>query len=178
MSPTAGAASPAGSIDAVAAQELLDQGETIILAVKPSAWMAVLNSWPVLVVAALVACGAAVAGRVIAGNVHTHFIYLACIGVACVRFMIACGNWMGCLYILTSRRVLSVRGLTKVVIDECPLGRISATRLSATTGERMLSLASLLFEGASGGVMETSWPCLAKAAEVQQAVEQAIRRVR
>ena len=136
MSPTADAASATSPIEAARAQELLREGETIILIVKPSVWMPLLSSWPVLVVATLVACVAIVAERVIAGEVHARVVFLACVAVACVRLMVACGHWMGCLFVLTSRRVLSVRGLTKVVIDECPLTRISAARLSASTGER------------------------------------------
>lgn len=175
MTPTADAAPAAGSVKTANAQELLHEGETIILAVKPSAWMPVLSSCPVLLVAVLVACGAIVADHMAVG-VPAHMVLLACVAVACVRLMIACGHWMGCLYVLTSRRVLSIEGLTRVVIDECPLSRISAARLSATTGERMLSLASLLFENASGEPMETTWPCLANPAEVQEAVNQAIRQ--
>ena len=176
MSPSADAASPAIVIDAAAAEKLLKEGETIILAVKPSAWLPLLSSLPVLAVSSLVACVALAADGMTAADGYARFIYLACVAVACVRMMVACGHWMGCLYILTSRRVLSVRGLTKVVIDECPLERIAGTQLSANAGERMLAVATLLFQSHSGAVMETNWPCLANPADVQEAVEQAIRR--
>ena len=176
MSPSADAASPSVVVAAAAAENLLKEGETIILAVKPSVWLPLLSSFPVLAVAALIACVALATERMTAGDSYARFIYLACVGVACVRMMVACGHWMGCLYVLTSRRVLSIRGLTKVVIDECPLERIAGTQLSANTGERVFAVATLLFQGRSGAVMETTWPSLANPSDVQQAVDQAIGR--
>ncbi len=48
--------------------ELLDDGEAIILAVKPSGWFVVLTSWPVLVSCAGVAAAAGLWPRLFGGN--------------------------------------------------------------------------------------------------------------
>ncbi len=54
MTPVADSANPPAQMDAAAAEELLDGGEVILLATRPSGWFVLLTSCPVLVVAGLV----------------------------------------------------------------------------------------------------------------------------
>lgn len=57
MTPSADSASAPARIKTIAPEALglLDDGELILLAVKPSGWFLLLSSWPVLVAAAAVA---------------------------------------------------------------------------------------------------------------------------
>ena len=46
MSPEAEPASPVAAAQEAIPQSLLEDGETIILAIKPSPWWVILNAWP------------------------------------------------------------------------------------------------------------------------------------
>jgi len=178
MTPSADSASPSARLESVAAERLLDDGELILLAIKPSGWFVLLVSWPVLVPAALLVAAAWVLNRFFPAEVPGQVICLLCLAGACGRLVIACAQWVGHLYLLTNRRVLRVRGMARVHIDECPLRRIHKTLLSAAVGERLLGLGTLMFEDAEGRTLETVWACLSQPGEVRDAVEAAIRRAR
>ena len=57
MSPEAEPASPIAAAQQAVPQSLLQDGEVILLAVKPSPWWVVLHAWPVLAVLGLVGLG-------------------------------------------------------------------------------------------------------------------------
>jgi hypothetical protein len=146
----------------------------ILLAIKPSGWFVLLTSWPVLVVAATVAAAAMLAGGLLAFDLPDRTICLFCLGAALLRVLFACAQWVGNLYLLTSRRVLNLSGVARVSIEQCPLDRIGQTRLTASAGESLLALASLVFQDRHGEALVPAWVCLSQPLEVKQAVDQAI----
>jgi uncharacterized membrane protein YdbT with pleckstrin-like domain len=83
---------------------------------------------------------------------------------------------MGRLYVLTNYRIMRVRGVLRVDAFQCPLRRIRGTVLTATFTERMLGLGSLFFEVADEQPAAAAWTYISRPAEIQETVNQAIRR--
>ena len=176
MSPTADSASPPAQISTVAAEELLDGGEVILLAIKPSGWFVLLSSWPVVAVAGVVAAGAFLAGSALPAWLPKASLYLLCLALLGLRLLFACAQWVGRLYLLTNRRVMCIQGVIRVHIEDRVLKQIQRTAVAATSAERLVSVGSLLFEDVDGKTLDLAWLCLSRPGEVQEAVEDAIRR--
>lgn len=177
MSPSAEQAE-APAAEAIVPAQVLQDGEVVLLAVKPSGWFVLLISWPVLFLSAAVAVGAYVAGPT-AGAAGPAVIFF-CAGAALLRLMIACFQWLAQVYVLTDKRVMRIRGMLKVEVLQCPLRQIERTELTAARGERFFSLATLLFhvEQPDVDASETAWLDLARPEEVKRVVDEAIHRAR
>ena len=175
MTPSVDSANPSAALTASASDKLLDQGELIILVIKPSGWFVLLASWPVLVGAAAVAGSTFVAGKAFPLGLSSRMIYFFCVGLVFLRIAFACAQWVGRLYMLTNNRVLNVRGVARIHIDECPFEQIDETILSVSTGERLTGVGTLLFRDDQGQAVSIAWINIARPTEVRQIVEKAIK---
>lgn len=155
--------------------EVLEDGEIVLLTVKPSAWYVLLSSWPVLLAVGLVAVGTQLADRWFSSPASTSAALLICSAVACLRVFWGCIQWMGQLYVLTNVRALQVQGLTRPVTSFCLLRQVSDVTIEANAGERPLRLGSLRFEGEH---VRMQWACLAQVEAIQKTVLEAVRRAR
>lgn len=178
MTPVADSANPPVQLEVAAAEELLDGGEVILLAIRPSPWFVLLTCWPVLAAAGVVSGVTVLAAEVMGVALPGRSIYFVCGAVASIRVAFACGEWVGRLYILTSRRVLCVQGVRRARIEGCPLQKIVEMSVVSSPGERPLGVGSLVFMDGAEKPLGLVWACLARPAEVREAVEAAIRRVR
>jgi PH (Pleckstrin Homology) domain-containing protein len=176
VSPRAESAEAPPVVASAASEKLLHEGELILLAIKPSGWYVVLVSWPVLVVTAAIAAGAILASQVFNAVIPGQMICLLCLAAAAFRVAWACGQWVGKLYMLTSRRVVSIRGVGRVTIEDCPLTRIGSTHITHSTGERLLGIGTLAFRSREEGCPAGAWEHLSQPADVRELVEEAIRR--
>ncbi len=177
MSPSADSANPPAQVEALVAEELLDDGEAILLTVKPSGWFVLLASAPVLAIFFVAAAGAYLGAQTLPGTLPWQTIFFICVGCGVARLVFACMQWVGRLYLLTTRRVLTIRGVFSANIYQCPLRDICATDLSAASIEKVVGVSSLMMLDGSDQILET-WPCLARGEEVRRYVDQAIRRNR
>ena len=178
MTPLANSANPPAQVNVAAAEELLDGGEVILLATRPSGWFVLLTSWPVLAVAMLVCVVTAIGHKASSISLPWRSVFFVCGVVTSVRLALACAEWVGQLYILTTRRVLRLSGVVKATIDACPLQKIAETVTAASGTEKVLGVASLLFKDDQGQTLEPIWTCLARPDEIREAVENAIERAR
>jgi len=177
VSPSADSANSVSARTIVPA-EVLGDDEVVLLAVKPSGWFVLLASWPVLICAAVVAAVAGLAQGAVRMGLAAEGVYLLCLAVGLLRIVVASFQWLGRVYVLTDRRLMRIRGVIKVDVFQCLLRQVTQTSLSATRGERLFGLGSLLFaaEGADPG--EAAWINLARPEEVRKTVDEAIRRAR
>ncbi len=175
MSPTPSA--NAAHAEPLVPDAVLDDDELVLLAVKPSAWFVALVSWPVIAAAGAVAAGAYVAGDAL-GSTAPPMVHALCLAGALLRLIVASFQWLGRTYVLTDKRVMWIEGVLRVAVVQCPLRHITRTDLTATRGERVLGLATLVFEAEPLEAGQPGWANLSRAAEVRQAVEEAIRRAR
>jgi len=179
MTPAADPGSLSVTVASVMARDRLEDGEAIILAVRPSGWQILLMSWPLLVGVAAVAAVSLVASRYLAYDVDNHMVVLICLAVGAMRMAIAISQWQGRMYILTDRRAMRIKGVFHEDSYQCPLKKIRRVHLSSTLPERIVSVASLIFDrNDDKPVPDVDWVCLAKPQEVLQAVEEAIRRAK
>ena len=187
MSPSADSANPPADVAADVAAEaeakaqakkFVEGGEAILLAIKPSGWSVLLESWPVLAVAAAAAGGAYAVDRALFARIPLRTIVYVCLAVAALRLAYACAQWVGTLYILTTRRVLAVGSLVRVAIEDCPLRQITEVDLTATVAQRLLGIGNLLFRADGEPSVRIIWTHLSRPADVQDLVQAAIRRVR
>ncbi len=179
MTPAADPGSLSVTIASVTAQDRLTDGESIILAVRPSGWLILLMSWPLLVGVAAIAAVSLAASWYCAYDVDNSMVVLICLAVGAMRVTIACCQWQGRMYILTDRRVMRIRGVFNEDCYQCPLKKIRQVHLSSTLPERIVSVASLMFGRVDEKpVPDADWVCLANPQEVLQAVEKALRRAK
>ena len=162
----------------VVAASLLDEGELVLLAIRPSAWSVALMSAPVLIVAALVGLGAYLAGGEAAlSGLYRGAVYL-CVAAGCARLIVAVFQWMGRVYVHTNRRVQWISGVQRVEVFQCPLSNVGGTRLSATRSERVVGIGTLEFELRVGREPPGAWINISRPKDVQQQVESAIKQAR
>lgn len=178
MTPQADSAHPAAEAEIASAEQILQGGEEIILAIKPSPWFVVLVSWPVLLAAAAVAGATYGAGEWLNAALPRGGIYLLCTAAAAIRLMVGSLQWMARLYMLTNLRVMRIRGVSQADIRVHLLQKIARTRCSASRGERIFGVGTLSFDVPGEDTAETAWVHISKPNEVEEAVNQAIRRSR
>ena len=155
---------------------VLKDGETVLLAIKPSGWFVLLVSWPVLAVVALVALGLYLLWRYIGVNLPLNAAMCLCLAVACIRITVACMQWLGRMYILTDRRIMSVRGAVRSDVASWMLKDIRQLALSAGRADKLLGIASLLVVAGSDDVPQPAWTHLARPIEVHRIVSEAAGR--
>jgi len=123
---------------------LLEGGEIVILAVKPSLWHILLSSWPVLVVAGGIIALMHLAGQAIVGGLAQRVVFVICFLAAGGRVVLGAMDWMGRFYVLTNRRVMLIYGILSEQVVQCPHVKISSVTLSASFDERIVGLGSLI----------------------------------
>ena len=175
MTPAGPAHLTVAAADLVPADRLED-GEIVLLAVKPSRWLALLASWPVLIAAAAVAGAAWVAETLWAPGVNGRVVAMFCSAVACTRVTVACFQWLGRLYVLTNRRVMRFGGVLHQDFWQCPLRQLDEAHLAVTLRERLVGIGSLWFQRRDDSHGGGSWMYLAEPAEALRAVTEARRR--
>lgn len=174
MSPknAASAAPPA----TIVPDKLLDAGEVVILAVKPSFWFVLIASAPALSAALGVAMLAYALQNLGVEWVSTKVVVLICSAVALAKIMASCVQWAGRLYVLTNVRLMRIRGVLRADIFQCPLKQVRRFSMVASPAERVLGVASIWFEVEGSTAPETAWLHLAQPSEVHQVLSETINR--
>lgn len=172
---------PSGSTVGLAAPEivpahLLDGGEVVHFAIKPSPWFVLLVSlrWVALGILLVL-----VTGIDVVPSQYRWYLYQLAFWPAGVRLAWATLEWVSRLYVLTNRRVMRIRGVFNVDLFECGLDRIQDTSVSLTLGERIVHVGTIMFEtaGGSGGLGGgASWRIVPKPLEIHERLREAIRR--
>ncbi len=176
MTPTA---QPAGSavIDDVAIEEkLLQDGEIIILSLRPSAWYVLIMSAPVLGLAALVVGATAVGKMVGAWESGRQMVYWGSLAVVVARLAVACVQCMGLRYVLTNHRILRLRTLVATTVYELPLEMVADAGISAGSMERVLGVGDVAFQNDKGMAYEGVWFCVTDPSAVAETVNETIGR--
>ena len=127
-----------------------------------------------LAVLALLAVSGNYLGRIWPTVHGLKTIELLCGLFALVRLAAACCQWAGTLYVLTSRRVLRIRGGIKVDIVGCPLVDIRQTAM-LTTGllERFGRIGTLFFQTEKGNLTGGEWVHISRPGEVLKMIDKA-----
>jgi len=173
---TAQPESAAQAAPVVVPARLIQDGEEIVLALKPSGWFILLVSAPFTIAVIILAIGAYLVDTI--GLAHLPFAQLAlvCLGAIGLRLVVALLQWISRIYVLTNRRILRVRGVLTVDVFECGLHRIQHTSLVLPLSERIFAIGTLVFATAGTALPEAAWVMIARPSEVHEIVVEYIRR--
>jgi len=156
---------------------LVDGGEIVLLAVKPSLWRPVLDAAAWLVTSTVLAIALLVLGVSIPGlspSVTAQVVLL----VGITRLAIAVLRWVTMWHLLTNRRIIDVHGVRTPVIRGCLLVQVRNTYLRPTPIEGAIGLGSILFVTDEPGELPHVWRSLADPqtvhAKIRRAIESAL----
>ena len=152
---------------------VLDGGEIVILAIKPSLWRCVFDSAAWLAAGVFFTAALLVMGKPIPGLSLTTSAQLVML-VALARLAVAVLRWTTTWHLLTNRRIVDVHGVRAPVIRACPLVQIRNTYLRSSHAEKLLVLGSITFVSDEPDHAPHFWPSIANADEVHAKVRRAI----
>ena len=150
---------------------VLDGGELILLAIKPSMWRPLFDSAPWLVVCGAVAIILTSMGRTLAGLSLVASAEVVLL-VGMTRLALAIVRWVPTWYVLTNRRIITIHGVRQPRIASCLLLEVRDLFLGASPMERLVWLGSI-------GIAtnhETSPPLFWQSIQQPEAVHDKIRR--
>ena len=156
------------------AERLLDGGEVVLLAIRPSLWSVILSAGPVLLATALVA-GAALLAEQLRLSVPAQTIATICLAVAAIRLGLAGGQWMARLYVLTNHRVLWITGLVRVEVSQVYLMHVAETEITDSRSQRAVGVGDLHFLLRNDRQPPDAWSMIASPQKVKQQVDRAVK---
>ncbi len=168
-------ATPA-SLGVLLGGHILQDGEIVLLILKPSLWFVVLSALRFCAVVLILLFAAMLLDQQLPGD-NKPYIEFAILLLA-GRVMWAMLQWMGRLYILTDLRIVRLSGVFNVNIFDCPLRKVARTRMNRPVGERIFGLGSIEIHPCSEiGAPVATWQTVAHPYAVHDQIVAAINRL-
>jgi hypothetical protein len=169
---------PAGSnaLAALLTGHLLQDGELVLLILKPSRWFIILSSLRFAAVVLILMLGAALFDERIPGPASAASSAGAVLITA--RLMWAILHWIGRLYVLTDMRIVRLDGVFSINIFDCPLRRVANTRVFRSTRERFVRLGSIDIFADDEFNSYSTWQMVRKPQDVHDEIRAAITRAK
>ena len=155
--------------------ELLDGGEVIILALKPSRWFILFDAFKWIVAGLIVVAGASWAGGRLEWISYPALLQ-ATLLVITGRVGVALLRWVSRFYVLTDRRALHLYGVLRTRVVDLALTEITHTRVIKGWHERLVGVGSIGFAAAQVTAHDPTWYHIAKPDEVHAQLRRAIER--
>ena len=152
---------------------VVDGGEIVVLAIRPSMWRPLFDSAPWLVTCCLLAAVLIWLGRPISGLSLTATAQLILLA-GFVRLGFAVVRWVSMWYVLTNRRILDIRGVRAPQIWSCLLIQARNTYLNASPVEKLTGLGTITFVTDRPDEPPRQWQSVAKPQEVHAKIRRAI----
>jgi hypothetical protein len=159
------------------AGHVLQDGEVVLLLLKPSRWFVLLSSLRMIAAAAILAIAGWKLVPHLWGASHLIWAQLFLL-VTTARLGWAVLVWMGRFYLLTDLRVVRVSGVFQVEVQDCPLRRVARTRLLFSTRERLTRLGTIEITCADEAQSTWGWQMIRRPRDIQEQIEQAVARAR
>lgn len=152
---------------------VVDGGEIVLLAIKPSMWRPLFDSLPWLVTTAVLAVTLIVLEAPFPGlsPLMTAQVILL---VGAVRFLVAILRWVPMWYVLTNRRIIHLHGVRALRSASCLLLDIRNTYVHASGIERIAKLGTIIFAVDETDQRPPAWRSIARPVEVHGAIRRAI----
>lgn len=164
------------SLATLLAGHILQDGEVVILIVKPSLWFLVLSSLPFAAVASILLLWLLISTH--PSNRETVAYVEAAMAVAFGRVMWAILQWMGRFYILTDLRILRLGGVFTIELFDCPLRKIARTRVVASTLERLLRTGTIEVIPQEGSWGLGNWQTVGQPMQMHEQIVATINRAK
>ncbi len=152
---------------------VVDGGEIVILATKPSLWRPVFESAPWLVTSCLLAAVLTWLSAPIPALSLALTAQLVLL-VGLFRLAVAVVRWVPTWYVLTNRRILNIHGVRAPVVMSCLLIDIRNTYLRTSPVERAASLGSIIFVTDQAAEPPQVWRSIGNPDEVHKRIRRAI----
>lgn len=164
------------SLAVLLAGHVLQDGELVLLIIKPSLWFIVISALRFIAVVLILMISAALLDNRLPGrNVAYQELGLFAISG---RIMWSVLQWMGRVYVLTDMRIVRLSGVFSVDIFDCPLRKIRTTRMYRTMRERLTRIGSIEIIPADETSPLGYWQSIRKPAEVHEQIVAAINRAK
>ncbi len=176
--PEAAVETPEGVLDAAPA---LEDGEIVLLALRPSRWLLMANLLGSLLIVGLALWAAVrVFGGTGAGAPGPSMRALALVGGLAVLAWLPVAawfmmDWRTHRYVLTNRRVLSMVGMVRPFVAEAPLAAVRRVELVRTPWSRPLRIGTVRFVNPHGLEL-VRWSLVSRPVEVRRTVLEALHR--
>lgn len=154
----------------------LEDGEIIILTVKPSGITVLLRSLPVLIMVGVLLT-AFIFFEIFVGQVddsQQKLLLLACIIATGLQVVSTGLRWLGSLYVLTNLRIIHLRGLVWMNTTSYCLTEIDEISVTHNSLERPFGLGSLNFSAKSGQAVAPPWINISRPYEIAGEIRKAI----
>ncbi len=155
--------------------DLIGGGESIIFAIKPSPWFILFDSINWIVVTLVILAAAGWIAEIVS-NISESRLMTSMLAIMGARIGVAMLRWVSRSYVLTNRRVMTIQGVFKSEVFECPLVNIRNTAITANFGESLTRLGTLHFVLAPEGDRRVAWANVTHPQEIHTEVRKAIRR--
>jgi hypothetical protein len=174
------AAMPVDQSAALLSKQLVQEGEIIILLLRPSLLYVFLSSLGGLLFIGLVTFALAYMAKFMSQlpgiGWNDRQAFALGMGLAALRVGWQFLEWLSRVYILTDRRVICRSGVLRVVVFETPLKNIQHTSVFARVRERAFGLGTIGFATAGSDTFEAFWTMIRNPFAVHKIVVDAIRR--
>jgi hypothetical protein len=165
---------PAGAVSVPL--DMLDGGEIVILAIKPSLWFLLFEPLKWIAAAVLLLLCVPLVLQSVPVDLAQRTVVECVLLLLAVRVAVGALRWVSRFYVLTNRRVMRVQGVFHADVWACPLVRVRNTRLTADPHERVARLGTIEFVTDDVPAAAHPWRFIARPAEVHAEVRRAIQR--
>lgn len=157
-----------------------DSPEHGLFRIKPSAWWVFHEGWPTWFAVALVVAGTFAAYAFTDLIEHATRIAVFQFGLAAILFRVVYDvlNVLAAEFVLTDRRITARHGFVHPVTVELALEEIEEVELRRSPLQRLTGTGTLLFHVEGIAAPMAAWEYVRKPAEVREAVQAAVDRMR
>jgi len=152
---------------------VIDGGEIVILAIKPSMWKPAIDAAPWLAVATIGALLITALRTPLPGLSPTSSAQIILL-VGLARLGLAIGRWIPTWHVLTNRRLIDIHGVRAPVIISCPLVEIRNTYIRSGAVDKLLRVGSIIFVKRDEYDPPRIWQSIPKPEEVHIEIRRAI----
>ena len=152
---------------------VIDGGEIVVLAIKPSLWRPVFDSAAVLVTSLLLAGVLTTLGIPLPGlSPATTAQLVLLVGFAGLGFAVV--RWTTTWHVLTNRRIIDIHGVRTPRITACLLIHIRNTYLHISLAEKVTRIGTITFVTDEADRLPHVWRSIAHPEEVHTKIRRAI----
>ncbi len=164
------------SLATLLTSHILQDGEIVLMILKPSLWFLLITGLRFFAGVLIAVIAAVLFDERLMGK---NIVYIN-IGAALIaaRLMWAILLWMGRVYVLTDRRIVTLGGVFAIDIFDCPLRKVARTRIIYTTRERIFRLGTIQIIPAGDEMPDGLWQMVPRPMEVHEAIVAAINRTK
>ncbi len=155
---------------------VVNGGEIVLLAIKPSMWRPLFDSALWLVACCALAIVFTSLGRPSAGLSATTTAQIILL-VGFTRLAYAVMRWVPCWYLLTNRRIIEIQGVRRPLVLDCGLLDIRNTAIHMSPAEKLTRLGTIIFIIDHGSQAPKMWRSIAQPLEVHAKIRRAIENV-